>query len=182
MAAVDRILRYDNVGRKNFNVNASLYESLLHIAVHNNNHDICKMLVKFGVDVNMFVLDDRTPLQVAERNENYSICQLFVKERNRKEKRISYKKDLHYYVRSNNLRTCEELIKSVNVNETDERERTPLHVAVIFASDKLCKLLLEHGADVNAKDNYNDSPIQVAYYYGRHKLIEKLLHTVIYFG
>ena len=30
--------------------------------------------------------------------------------------------------------------------------RTPLHVAVIFASDKLCELLLKYGADVNAKD------------------------------
>ena len=58
------------------------------------------------------------------------------------------------------------MMLSVDVNETDERERTPLHVAVIFARDELCELLLKYGADVNAKDSYNDSPIHLAFYCG----------------
>lgn len=45
VAAVDRILKYDAVGRKNFNVNGSLQNSLLHKAVQNNNYKICKILV-----------------------------------------------------------------------------------------------------------------------------------------
>ena len=47
VAAVDILLQYENVERKNFNVNGSLYESLLYIAAHNSNYEICKMLLKY---------------------------------------------------------------------------------------------------------------------------------------
>ena len=36
-------------------------------------------------------------------------------------------------------------IKSCNVNEEDGKWRTPLHVAMIFARDELCELLLKQG-------------------------------------
>ena len=70
VAAVDRLLPYDNVDRK---VNGSLHEFLLHVAEHNNNYEICKMLLKCGADVNIFNLQGHTPLNVVETNMNYSI-------------------------------------------------------------------------------------------------------------
>ena len=182
VVAVNRVLQCDNVGSKNFNVNGSLYDSLLHVAARNNNYDICKMLLKFGADVNKLNLDDQSPLNVAETNKNYSICKLLVKRRKRKEKRILYNKALHIFARKNDLTTCKKLINSVNVNETDEKERTPLHVAVMFANDKVCELLLEYGANVNTKDSYNDSPIQLAFYYDRTELRNKFLRELTYFG
>ena len=182
VVAVNRVLQCDNVGRKNFNVTGSLYDSLLHVAARNNNYDICKMLLKFGADMNKLNLDDQNPLNVAETNKNYSICKLLVKRRKRKEKRILYNKALHIFARKNDLTMCKKLINSVNVNETDEKERTPLHVAVIFGSDEVCELLLEYGADVNTKDSYNDSPIQLAFYYDRTELRNKFLRELTYFG
>lgn len=89
---------------------------------------------------------------------------------------------LHICARKNDLITSKKHINSVNVNETDEKMRTPLHVAVIFASDKLWELLLKYGADVNAKDSYYDSPIQLAFYKGRHVLRDKFLSQLTYFG
>ena len=183
VAAVDRLLQYDNVDRKNFNVNGSLYKSLLHIAADNNNYEICKMLLKFGADVNIFNFEGQTPLNVAERNVNYSICKLFIKRRKRKEKRIWYKQALHICARKDDLAMCKVHIKNgENVNRKDENGRTPLHVAVIFAREELCELLLRCGADVNAKDSYNDSPIQLAFYHGRHTLRKKFLQDLTYFG
>ena len=88
---------------------------------------------------------------------------------------------LHIYVRKDDLIMCKKHISSVNVNETDEKDRTPLHVAVIFARDEICELLLKFGADVHAKDSYNDSPIQLTFYHGRDTLREKLL-DLTYFG
>ena len=70
VAAVDRLLPYDNVDRK---VNGSLHEFLLHVAEHNNNYEICKMLLKFGAGVNIFNLQGHTPLRLVETNMNYSI-------------------------------------------------------------------------------------------------------------
>ena len=66
--------------------------------------------------------------------------------------------------------------------QTDEKMRTPLHVAIIFASDEICNLLLKRGADVHAKDSNMDDPIQLAFYYGRFELREKLLYNLSYIG
>ena len=74
-------------------------------------------------------------------------------------------------------------VKSVDVNETDEKMRTPLHVAMIFAGDAICDLLLKYGADVHAKDSNMDDPIQLAFYYGRFELRERILsNNISYVG
>ena len=57
-----------------------------------------------------------------------------------------------------------------------------MHVAMIHASDEICDLLLKHEADIYAKDSYNDSPINLAFYYNRRTLRERLLAYVPYFG
>ena len=138
------------------------------------------MLVKFGADVNLLNLDNQSPLNVAEATCDSPICKLLI--RKRKEKRIWYKKALHVFAKQNDIDNCKIHINSVDVNETDEKMRTPLHVAMIFANDALCNLLLRYGADVHAKDSYMDDPIQLAFYYDRFKLREKLLCDLPYFG
>ena len=180
VATVKKILKYDAVGRKNFNVNGSLHDSLLHKAARNKNYEICKLLVEFGADVNWLNLDNQSPLNVAEADGGFPICELLL--RKRREKKIRYNKTLHVCAKKNDIDNCKKHIKSVDVNETDEKMRTPLHVAVIFANDALCDLLLRYGADVHAKDSYMDDPIQLAFYYGRLKLREKLLSDLPYFG
>ena len=181
VATVDRILQYDTVGRKNFNVNGSLHDSLLHKAARNKNYEICKLLVKLGADVNLLNFNNQSPFNVAEANGEFSICELLLKKR--KEKKIMYRNELHTCARQNDLVMFKiHMNKGGNVNKTDEKMRTPLHVAMIFANDALCDLLLRHGADVHAKDSYMDDPIQLAFYYGRFKLREKLLSDFPYFG
>ena len=179
VATVDRILQYDAVGRKNFNVNGSLHDSLLHKAARNRNYKICKMLVKFGADVNLLNLNDQSPLNVAEANSEFSICKLLVKKR--KEKKITYRKALR--AQQNDLVMFKiHIKKGDNVNERDVKMRTPLHVAMIFASDAICDLLLKCGADIHAKDCYMDDPIQLAFYYGRFELRDRILYNLPYIG
>ena len=154
VTTVDRILQYDAVDRKNFNVNGSLHDSLLHKAVRNRYYKMCKLLIKFGADVNLLNLDDQSPLKLAETNSEYNIRKLLV--RKRKEKEIMYQKALSISVKQNDFTMCKKHIDSVDVNETDEKMRTPLHVAMLFSSDAICDL---YGADVHAKDIYSDDPI-----------------------
>ena len=181
VATVDRILQYDAVGRKNFNVNGSLHDSLLHKAARNRNYKICKMLVKFGADVNLLNLNDQSPLNVAEANSEFSICKLLVKKR--KEKKITYRKALHICAKQNDLVMFKiHIKKGDNVNERDVKMRTPLHVAMIFASDAICDLLLKCGADIHAKDCYMDDPIQLAFYYVRFELRDRILYNLPYIG
>ena len=180
VAKVDRVLQYNNLKNKNFNVNGSVYDSLLHVAARNQNYQICKMLIEFGADVNLLNVVGQSSLQIAEANFNLDIGRLLVKKR--KEKKIRYNKALHISVRENDINACIIDNDSIDVNEIDEKMRTPLHVAIIFASDEICDLLLEYGADVFAKDINNDTPIQLAFYYGRIDLRNKLLTYLPYFG
>ena len=138
------------------------------------------MLIKFGADVNLLNLEDQSPLNIAEAKGESAICKLLV--RKRKDKRINYKRALHICAKKNDLVMCKVHIKSVEVNERDEKMRTPLHVDMIFAGDAICDLLLKYGADIHAKDSYMDDPIQLAFYYGLFKLRERMLSDISYFG
>ena len=158
-------MQHDPVDRKNFNLNGSLNDLLLHKASGNGNYKIFKMLVKFGADINLLNIDDQSPPNVAEVNGESSICKLLV--RKRKEKKIMYKKALHVCAKQNDLVMCKRHVMSVDVNEKDKKMQTPLHVAIIFVSDAICDLLLKCGADVHAKDSNLNDPIQLAFYYGR---------------
>lgn len=180
VAKVGEVLQYDPVGRRNFNVNGSPYDSLLHIAARNNSFEIRKMLVKFGADVNMMNIDGQSPLHITEANLDFPICQLLV--RTRKEKKGIYNRALHITAKANDLTMCKRHINNVDIIETDEKKRSPLHVAMIFASNSICNLLLKYGADVYARDSYNDTPLQLAFYNGRHDLREKFLPQLPYFG
>ena len=180
VAVVHTILQYDGEGRKNFNVNAFPQDSLLHKASRNGNKNICKMLIKFGADVNLVNIDNQNPLNIAEANDQFSVCELLSKKR--KEKGIIYKKALDIHAKANNFLMCNIHLNNVNVNERYKMERTPLNIAVIFGIDEICDLLLKHGANVYAKDSNMDDPIQLAFYYGRFELRERFLSNVLYIG
>ena len=178
---VDRILQYDAVSLKNFNVNGPSQDSLLHVAVRNRNYEICKMLIKFGADVNLLNLYGQSPLHVAEANFDFRMCKCLM--RTREEKRTRYKNPLHIYAKRNNFGMLKaHLYQNRNVNETDEKMRTPLHVAIIFASDSICDLLLKYGSDIYAEDRNMDNPIQLAFYYDRLELRERMLSNLSYIG
>lgn len=111
------------------------------------------------------------------------ICKLFIKRQKRKEKKNWYKQALHICASKDDLAMCKVHIKNGdNVNQEDEKGRTPLHVAIIFARDELCELLLRNDVHFNGKDNCNGSPVQLAFYHGRHKLRKIFLRDLTYFG
>ena len=86
------------------------------------------------------------------------------------------------FVQSKTIVMCKGHVNSVDVNEKDKKMRIPLHVTIIFASDAICDLLLKYGADVHAKDSNMDDPIQLAFYYGRFKLRDRMLSDLSYIG
>ena len=48
------------------------------------------------------------------------------------------------------------------MNARREDGFTPLHVASMYGSLEVARLLIEHGADMGAKDNEGKTPFQVA--------------------
>lgn len=74
------------------------------------------------------------------------------------------KTSLHFAVMINSvLKIKHLLIRGADVNEKDQRGRTPLHLAGFSNESKShfesIELLLKNGADVNSQDNYQKTPL-----------------------
>ena len=163
----------DELGYTNFNVNGYLHQVPLIEAVVQRDYDKCKMLIDCNADVNK-LLEYRTPLNVAEEMGNFPIARLLVKKR--KQDKSLYKNPLHISVKQCDYRLFEFHLKSININSADEKNRTALHVAAMHAPDDLCELLVKNGANVSARDIFSDTPLQLAFYLGRHEFREFALN------
>jgi ankyrin repeat protein len=66
---------------------------------------------------------------------------------------------LTYALRSDDLETVKVLLATgVDVNEKDKTHETPLMVAAARARPEIVSLLLEHGADTDAKNDVGGTP------------------------
>jgi hypothetical protein len=69
-------------------------------------------------------------------------------------------------------------IRNINVNvKDDECGMTPLHYAAENGHVEIARLLLQNGADVNAKDNYGWTPLHIAAMYGHVDIIHLLVEN-----
>src|SRR5690348_16862374 len=62
-------------------------------------------------------------------------------------------------IRNNDLATLRTLIKTSGVNVKDQRESTPLMYAAAYGSLDSMRALLDAGADVNAKNAFDATPL-----------------------
>ena len=67
---------------------------------------------------------------------------------------------LHWAVRYGEVESARELAVARNLEARDELGRTPLHIAAMFGVDDMVALLLERGADVNARDQWGTTPLR----------------------
>ena len=68
----------------------------------------------------------------------------------------------------------DEHLQDINARDPDRRE-TPLHAASRWGHAVVAQLLLENGADVMAKDEYERTPLHLASKYGRMEVVRVLL-------
>ncbi len=66
---------------------------------------------------------------------------------------------LHWAVRYNDADKARELATGRTLEARDELGRTPLHIAAMFGLEEMVALLLERGADVNARDQWGVTPL-----------------------
>ena len=72
-----------------------------------------------------------------------------------------------------------ELDKGVDVDEDDSSwgswGETPLQLAARYSHNEIVELLIDNGADVNAKDVNGNTPLHLAALFGRKEVIELLI-------
>lgn len=69
---------------------------------------------------------------------------------------------LHWAVRRGQVENVRNLIRQGDLESPDFQGRTPLHIAVLSGHDAIVRILLENGADVNARDQWEVTPLRRA--------------------
>ncbi len=157
----------------------------LHSAAAQGHLALVESLLAHGAKVNAESRQHLTPLSLAAMQGRAEIVKLLVAHGAKiKNQTLDEKSDLFQAVQSGNVQVVEMLLaRGANVNvKREQNGQTPLHVVT---NPEIAKLLLDHGADVNAlyaftftpfdKDSYLETPLHMVAFGGQKKIVELLL-------
>lgn len=137
-----------------------------------------KLFLEHAADIKKPDLSGRTAMYHATRNSRVDVLQ-FVVDQGLDIKQVDHSSysALHCAARFGNPNGCEVLLKNgADVGRRTESGKTPISLAVRgeHPSLKVIRVLLEYGADMNAKVQ-GKSVLQIAVHRGRHKEVLELL-------
>ena len=136
---------------------------LLAISVGQKNYEMCELFLKKGARPNATDVNRETALMWAAERNNLKICKLLVAHGAsvRQTSRIG-QTALIMAARTKNYELIKFLLsKGSNVNKQDEDGDSILHL-VIPCSNQLVQLLIDHGADIDAVNNDDYTPLMNA--------------------
>jgi ankyrin repeat protein len=126
----------------------------LNAAAFHGHWRLCQFLIESGVDVNLPDKDTgETPLHSAlssTRSAQHEVVKVLLASG-----------------ADTNLPTKPNVETGAFMRDCRTKGETPLHRAAAFASEDTIQLLLDHGANREAKDANGDSPLAWASWYGR---------------
>ncbi|AID46730.1 ankyrin repeat protein [Pigeonpox virus] len=146
----------------NANIIDSHGNSPLHYATENPDQRLTRLLLSKGANPNMLNKTNKSPLYYSIESNNPDITMLLI------DKFIFDNTDpiLSHAIKHYSKPILHALIeKGVSINARDKYGKTPLHYAASYCKDiDVIKLLLERGADVNAKSYVrNLTPLHSSY-------------------
>ncbi|XP_071491103.1 uncharacterized protein [Diadema antillarum] len=160
--------------------------TLLHHAAINNRDAIAGELLQRGADTRVQTLDTRaTPLHVAARLNGAEVARVLLLWGASVESTTSKGlTPLHISARRGHAAVTMELIslRRTNVNVTDYEGATPLHYGAMSGNLNVCRLLVENGADIRAKDENNMTPLMKAIISGHDDLVDIFLEKASRIG
>jgi ankyrin repeat protein len=147
----------------------------LHVAASAGHSDILSLLIEHGADMNDRNQYGDTPLHRASWNARLEAGQFL----------LNRGADIDVRDNSNNTALLcatfmvhteftRMLLERGAMIDACEGGWTPLHWAAMKGEIGAVQLLLEHGADVNVRDKYGETPSQVGSSWGHHEIAELL--------
>ena len=132
-------------------------------ALYNRHFETAELLYQHGSDIGVRGRENRTLLHAASEGGFVDIAQwLSVHCVGAHSQQGSDKTPLH----PAEANVTGRLEHCIRVDDTDNINHTPLHVACLYRRFEMVRLLIEHGADVNARGKYYDTPLHLASYSG----------------
>lgn len=149
----------------------SLGQTSLHRAAHCGHLQTCRLLLSYGCDPNIISLQGLTALQMGNENVQQLLQEgvsLGHSEADRQ---------LLEAAKAGDVETVKKLctVQSVNCRDIEGRQSTPLHFAAGYNRVSVVEYLLQHGADVHAKDKGGLVPLHNACSYGHYEVAELLV-------
>ena len=152
----------------------------LHWAVYGGKLDVVKLLISNGANINEKDRNGRTPLFSSVSSDFKEVSKLLISEGANVNAKSDFGTPLDMAIRRKQTQTTELLRKNGamvideikviktfkqhlkdggDVNAKDDGEVTLLHKAALAGYDKLSKLLIDAGADINVKTKSGNTPL-----------------------
>ncbi|CAG0880158.1 unnamed protein product [Darwinula stevensoni] len=154
-----------------------LGQTALHRSARDGNIQACRTLLNYGVDPQIVSLQGFTALQVA----NETVQNLLLEEHPVGGRgNVDVASQLLEAAKQGDLELVKRLLTSypniVNCRDLEGRHSTPLHFAAGYNRVAVVEYLLQHGADVSAKDRGGLVALHNACSYGHYEVCELLVH------
>ena len=124
----------------------------LHWAAYNNRYDTAQVLIDQNADVNAKDTNDRTPLHGAAENNSLDTARVLLKHNEDVNAKDNDGRTALLLAAKNKNNEIARVENNTDVNAKGNDRRTALHWAAFRNSYDTARLLVEHNADVNAKD------------------------------
>jgi ankyrin repeat protein len=142
----------------------SQFDEPLKLAIIKGYHEIVKLLIEKGANINVKYDLDNRPLHIAIMNDKLDIFKLLIEKRaDINAKNINNVTPLHIASSKGKFEIVKLLIENrADINAKNINYDTPLHNAIMNDKFEIVKLLIENRADINAKNINYDTPLHNA--------------------
>jgi len=132
----------------------------LHIAATNGYYEICELLIEKGADIEAVNSSDYTPLCNAINYKNVEIAELLINSGADFSSENGRSKEALIFAVSHNLYDIVDLLlkKGAVITATGDGS-TNNQVIHVCKNVAMAELLIRNGADINARNNYGDTPL-----------------------